>query len=367
MQKVFCLVDTSVLFTESGFHVFSKDFRVKARELSHATWIIPEPVLWERKFQLCEKVRKKIGGTKELFAFLGIEDSALESESIATAADLRIERSLVDVGVQVFNMKLDDVDWSTFTNRAFQKEAPFDGSGKGFKDGIVAECMAQAVKEFSDSNNDLFFILAVNDDGLNEHLVARFNEQENVRIVKDLEALGSIVSARRSEIDLDSLETEANSIFLNSFAMQGLRDRIRAQFPSAFAELPAGAEYRVDGEFLVHKPRFTSKDTDVLYWVSRVIVPWTAFSAKEQIRQLPYTYSLDTVHILPPPAGVLQYPYSFAPVFASGPTGPYEREVFATSFGRNVFDVEWSATLENQTALRNPKIKAINFVETVWT
>ena len=313
--------------------------------------------------------------------------------------------------ISLFNLKVvsidvNRVDWNeVIRNSAFRKP-PFNSGEveKGFRDAVLAETFSQIVVD-SPSTPRICRIAVVTADELLETAIrVKTANALNVRILKSIDELKSLISTLASsaseELIAQIKERAAEYFFSPSkeetlFYAKKLRDEINSRFAKELEEMPGGAIRRKNEKWYITAPLFNKKEGQRITWISSVEVEAKAIKIERNIA-LAHTeigptdahyriapdpsvlpnwtkYSKDLIstwrYPTNQPIGLENYPPIDPSInlnyFQESLFGPAESERLIAK-GRSKFEIKWSHILTTTHLFRAPRIDDISFIGTNW-
>ena len=292
------------------------------------------------------------------------------------------------------------VDWKQVMENAAFRIAPFESgeTEKGFRDTLILECFCQLLESAPHSSDRCRAVLITNDKLLTEATELRIRGYPNAQVLPDLSSLRNLINTLVSTVDeafVGELREKAGKLFFDGmdnkesvYFKEDIASQIREKFQKELAVFPSGAESRSsDGIRITTPPEFLKKEGQRVFWSTKVTfkatasrIEYSSFEPQQSIFAA-NTSGLGAASIaLPSGVGVMgsSSPYILG---TSSAAGPYSANVYGTSSqladvklpksvvvrtGRSVFEVMWSAQVNQSKKLSKPKTVEITFVETTW-
>ena len=374
------LVNQSVaqLITESSAH---QDIAL--------SWYIPQIVIFERKYQMVRKGLELLPNIQKLEQLLGHQLN-ITAEIIESRINDVIQKQLSQFGLKVAQLTTNEVDWSTIIHNAAFRKTPFDPGEreKGFRDAVLAETFLQIIAN-SPSTPRICRIALVTGDGLLGSAVAdRTTTATNVRIIKSLDELKSLINTLVSTVSEEvvaRIKENATAYFFvpkeetTLYYTEKVRTQIGEKFKKELDEIPKGADRRENGTWYISPPGFLKKEGQRVTWVSALEVEAKAYKRERQAD----IWGGGLV----PPADVLPSGLFTSSILLSGQSAqPRSQGINPEDFkdfklseilvgagpekliaqGRTHFEVTWSHLVSTNQKFRSPRIDDIRFIKTAW-
>jgi hypothetical protein len=361
--------DLSELVLETG--------RIKHAQVS---WYLLDIVRGERQYQMLQIAEGLISSAQKVGRLLGkdfgITKAALEQGINSVIADEVTQHALI-------HLKLDtgSVDWGALISRSLSRVPPFEAgkTEKGFRDAVVLETFCQLVQNLSSVKGHLRVILLTADKRLIEAARERTSGKEQVMIIDELNLVKTTLNAFAANIgdqQIESILEEARRLFYEAdkdealFRSWRIVESITADFKAILSERPQmpqspNGSVAVEGvrvaatAFLGNsdgKLRFLT-DINVGVRISDVVsVPTTRMES-----------IYDNEFTLDPEFPIRESQSYRLRASRFGAFQPdRERNLFRIQKGRQVFEVEWEATLSPKGKLAEPVLIELRHHSTEW-
>jgi hypothetical protein len=291
----------------------------------------------------------------------------------------------------VENLAVDKVDWNRVIHNSAFRKAPFNPGEKekGFRDAVLAETFLQIVKDSPTTPRICRIALISADNLLSSSVLERTSTATNIRILKSLDELKSLINTLVSSVSEEVIGKIREQAELHFFAPKDEKTlyytekvgrSIQEKFGKELDEIPEGADRRENGSWFISAPGFLKKEGQRVTWVSSIEVEAKAFKYEKQsiISGGLFTPS-GVLPISPRQTGGILGQIS-QPVLQGTTVGtlsgmgtthwtiPAEnliREKMIAE-GRTHFEVTWSHLLSTNLKFRSPRIDNTRFVKTAW-
>lgn len=356
--------DTNSLYTGSASDLLNKHVAqiiIDKSKLSDLTvsWHLPETVVHERQFQMESRGLGLLPSVEKLERLLG-HNLNITDDIIKSRVSHTINNQLSKFNINVLTVNINDVDWQRIIKSAGFREPPFSAGEKekGFRDALIAEAFMQLVASSPSTPRYCRIAIVTKDTLLIDHLRERNKSNNNIRFIKDLEELKSLINTLASEVKEEIVESIKPHAALYFFEPQNkdtlyykekIVEKIREAYEDKLQELHPDGGVRENGTWYISEPRFVKKVRQRISWISQVSVESKAYKyvQKESSGQ-------GLLAALAPPL----------PPQTLGQALNTEKVNLANGF--TVFEIAWSVTVSTNKKLRNPQIDSINFVEINW-
>lgn len=384
--------DTSALFTRSASNLFSHEVEevVKANS-EHAdvliTWYLPEIVRHEREYQMRKKGLELLPSIQKLEKLIG-HGLGITERTIEHSVHDTIEEQLQHYNVQVSCLAVQEVDWNRIVLDAVYRRPPFDPGlkEKGFRDAMVGETFLQIVKSCAAESSRVALVTA--DKLLGDAVKDRTASYANVRILKTLEQLKSLINTLTGEIEeeyVTKIQERARDYFFQRgnketlYYEEDVRLRIRERFGDGLSAVPEGADRRQNGSWVVGPPRFAKKEGERVHWITRITVKASAYKYRVQEPVIglgggTLIYPMDFSALGSGSQGqpTLEGPkegFSFVPSVSSSQYAtlsplPEPEVLFAN--GETIVEVTWSVAVDANHQFSIARIEGFLFIGTSW-
>jgi hypothetical protein len=331
------------------------------RDLS-VTWLIPDVVYRERRYQLIERAKKDVAAWREIQKLFG-HDGTISDENLKAQVDIVISNFLNEMGIQIRSLDLARVNWDQMVIAATDRLPPFDDSEyeKGFRDALIIETFFQIAKD--SYSRECLIIFATIDKDLSDYAKSRAPEFPSIRVVNSDEELQAFINRMVENLDealVARLQEKAEKVFTERLRDESL-DRIREKHKEELESHPVDTFQRQNRSINIERPQFLEHKEKHFYWVSRITVNCVVYIQSIPMNQFGSGSSFE---FSPRPFGGLSG-INLPSFGASGASGSGSASAPIIIPGRSVFLVTWSAEVENDT-LENPIVKEISSEGTSW-
>jgi hypothetical protein len=306
-----------------------------------------------------------------------------------------VEEQITYFRFDILRIDANRVNWNQVMLNAAYRRAPFEGGSKekGFKDALVCEAFCQFAEAAPKSSKDCLVVLVTNDGLLADAVNTRMSTSSNVRVLKSVEELRSLINTVSSNVGEDfiaDLRIVAEKDFFREadkatiYYRFEIAKKIREKFSEASTRLPEGTG--IDDRIPLRPvaPRFIKKDGRRVHWATRVEVEvfkprgeQTTYLAPTTVRT-PYTFPygqfivtepIMPVTTVPPVEGIWQTVISGETMTKWGPSmaSLFETAVTTRRSGLAVFEVSWSFSLDSKGRRSRFKVDDIVYDSTVWS
>lgn len=388
--------DSNVLYTGIASDLINQSVAKLISESSRhqditLSWHLPEIVVLERTFQMIRKGLELFPSIQKLERLLG-HNLNITEEIIEGKVKEAVQKQLTQYSITVAKLSVEKVDWNKLIHDSAFRKPPFDPGEreKGFRDAVIAEIFLQIVKESPTTPRICRIALVTADDLLGHAVSEQTSTATNIRIVKSIDDLKSLintlVSAVSEEVVAKIKEQALKYFFVPKqegtlFYTGKVRQLIDEKFKKELEEIPKGGDRRENGTWYIAPPGFLKKEGQRVTWVSPIEVEAKAFKRERQSDigdtglKIP-AYSLQSA-IPHPPTGLTgtsgligqtafqgamtteNYSSMLAGLLGGGP----EKMI---AQGRTYFEVTWSHLLSTNQKFRSPRIDDLRFVKTTW-
>jgi hypothetical protein len=415
VRELLTVFDTNALWTQNPGDLINADMRTLVTSNSaHAdlkiSWHLPEPVVRERHYQMKGKATALLKNFEKMETLLNLQIK-LTPEDLDQKIAKVIDDQMAALDLRRAPVNESLVDWKQVMENAAFRVAPFESgeTEKGFRDSLILESFCQLVASAPRAPDRCRAVLITNDKLLTEAAELRIKDYANAQVLPDLSALRNLINTLVSTVDeafVAGLREKAGKIFFDGmenkeslYLKEDITGQIREKFKQEFSALPTGAESRSTNSIrIATPPEFLKKDGQRVFWSTKITYKVAAsrieYNSVEPQQSLfaANTSGLGGAAItLPSGVSVVGSMSPFvlgtsnvAPQFNTSPyvSGVYSPNVYGTSgnpaellripksvvvrTGKTVFEVVWSAHVNQAKKLSKLKIEQINFIETTW-
>lgn len=371
--------DTNALFTGTASDLINQSLVQLFSESSQhqditLSWYLPEIVVFERTYQMMRKGLELLPNIQKLEQLLG-HNLNITAEIIERRVKDAVQEQLTQYSITVPKLAVEKVDWNRLIHNSAFPKAPFDPGEKekGFRDAVLAETFLQIVEGSPTTPRICRIAFLTTDNLLSSAILERTPTATNIRIVKSIDELNSLINTLVSTVSEElvaRIQEQATTYFFMEnqkntlYFTEKVGDLINEKFEKELNEMPEGADRRQNGTWYISSPGFLKKERQRVTWVSPIRVEAKAFEYEPQS-------DIRTALLRPP---------SFQTAISSSPTLgiplPSNRQLATYSQalgtekmvaqGQTYFEVTWSHLLSTNQKFRSPRIENIRFVKTVW-
>lgn len=381
IQKLIVIFDTSVLFTQVASDLIRNDTqKIIESNSDHVDleieWYLPEVVIGERKHQMLGKAKELLPNMKKLERLIGHKFGVGE-DTLELHVDKSINNSMEKHRLKRININANEVDWLDLIERSVKRLPPFESNEKekGFRDSIIAHSFLQLQKASPSTPNICRLALVSEDQRLREYVSELTEKSNNVRILKGLDELESLINTLVSTVQEDfaeDLAKKASKAFFEKgndktlYYKERIGEKIREQYSSDLKNTILSGHMRTNGTWWISDPIFIKKERQQIYWVTPVEPEFEIYhyerdgdgqNALAGLADLFLAQSkgLSTATETPPSQVAQGGLSGFL-----GASLPQKKIIDIK--GRDKFEVHWSTTLSQAQNLTSPKLIKIEYV-----
>ena len=276
--------DTSALYTRAASDLVAP----KIRELiqTHSAhpdldikWLLPGPVIEERRFQMQKAARELLPAIEKLERLLGHQLN-INDKTLAHRIEEAITAQIESLGAAQLALDTNEVDWGSVVRRSLGRLPPFEDSEaeKGFRDAIIAECFLQLTEKSAKTPSICRLAFVSEDQLLSDYVRNATTDRKNVRVLSasELESLINTLVSEVTEEFVTEMAAKAARLFFEKDNFQSLyyhekiADRIKANFANELKAVPLPNMRREPIRWTISKPVFVNKHGTRLLWNSLV-------------------------------------------------------------------------------------------------
>lgn len=285
IQKLIVIFDTNVLYTQVASDLIRNDTqRIIEGNSNHVDleieWYLPEVVIGERKYQMLGKANELLPNMQKLERLLGHKFGVGE-DTLELHVDKAISNSIEKHGLRKIGINVNAIDWNDLIERSVKRMPPFESTEKekGFRDSIIAHSFLQLHKASPSTPNICRLALVSEDQRLREYVAELTKDSSNVRILKGLDELESLINTLVSTVPedfADELTKKASKVFFEKgnektfYYKENIREKIKEKYPDELKNTILSGHIRTDGTWWISQPIFIKKDRQQIYWVTPV-------------------------------------------------------------------------------------------------
>lgn len=360
--KLCVMFDTNVLFTQVASDLIRQNVKTLVTENAVHTdldidWHLPKVVVGERRFQMLKRAGELLPAMQKMERLLG-HGFGIGEDTLSLHVDKAIEASIQELGFNVSDIDVSDVDWHELISRSVNRTPPFEDNEKekGFRDSVIAHSFFQLYKVSPSTPNICRLALVSEDKRLREYVSELTKGSKNVRILSSLDELESLINTLVSSIPEEfaaELTDKASELFFEKenqktfYYKQGVGDRIKEQYSEELKSSPLDGFHKNDKTWWISNPVFIKKDKSRIYWTSSVQPEFEIYHFEKSDNE-------DTSNILASKSDV-----SSARSLLSGIANQKKVVDFTA---RDLFEVHWSTNLSAAKNLTAAKLESIVYL-----
>lgn len=391
--------DSNVLYTGTASDLFNQSVGQLITESSRhqdiaLSWYLPEIVVLERTYQMMRRGLELLPSIQKLEQLLG-HNLNITGEIIERRVNETVQKQLTQYGITVAKLAVNKVNWDRLIQNSAFRKAPFDPGEKekGFRDAVLAQTFLQIVEDSPTTPRICRIALVTADNLLSSSVSEQTATATNIRIVKSVDELKSLVNTLVSTVSEEvvaKIKEKATSYFFvpnqedTFFYTAKVRQAIEEKFEKELNEIPEGADRRENGAWIISTPGFLKKERQRVTWISPVEVEIKAFKFEWQsagysgwvepsrIRSFTIPSQFPITGRVLDPAIRNAAVAGISTISTIGYSAPAERILHSVgpekviAEGRTYFEVTWSHILSTNQKFRLPRIDDIRFVKTAW-
>lgn len=415
-RKIKVVFDTNAIHTgNEGYLLNMAVSEFIKSNLTHSdveiSWILPEIVVDERKFQMTKKANTYLPTIEKLETILG-GSVGVDKNLIEEGIKNRIQEQLSSHSILKVKLNTSKVDWKRIMDNSVNRIVPFEDNEKekGFRDSIILETFDQIVQGSPKTPSICMVILFTDDSRLIEATEIRSSERKNVRTVRELSELKGLINTLISDVEeslINSLSEKASILFFSQkdkssiYYKKDVWKQINKKFSSELSKGPDSSTSFVEqGSWYITSPSFVKKVKQRVYWNSVISVDLAAYKYSE--RNTPFipigaihnknvdlSSYLNDISIVSTPLRNMKYdnPSDYPAIWPTVGAALNKEYIKPTNFinpvsyssemipnigkeihtkGKARFTVSWSVTYGINQKLMNPRINNIEFLGIDW-
>lgn len=380
IPKLLVVFDTNVLFTQVASDLIRSDAqRIIEENSTHLDleiiWHLPEVVVGERRYQMLGKAKELLPNMQKLEKLLGHRFGVGE-DTLELHVDKAINSSIDKYKLKKIGINTSEIDWDSLIKRSVNRLPPFEATEreKGFRDSVIAHSFLHLHKSSPSTPNVCRLALVSEDQRLRDYVSELTVDSSNVRILKDLDELESLINTLVSTISEDfaeELSKKASQVFFEKenpktfYYKEDIGEKIKEKYPKELSDTIIPGHLRTNGTWWISKPIFIKKDRQKLSWVTNIEPEFEVFHYDRDANGQGALAGLadllkgqgTTEDVGSPP------PHPAQRGLAPGLLGAaLSRKKIVDLKGREKFEVHWSATLSQAQNLTSPKLEKIQYV-----
>lgn len=373
--KLIVFFDTNALFTQVSSDLVRNEIRSFIQENSNhldleICWFLPEVVIKERRFQMLERARDLLPNLQKMERLLG-HTFSIGEDTLELHVDKAIENSTKQLNINIARLNADKVDWSDLIERSTSRQPPFERGDKekGFRDAIIANIFSQTHDTSPSTPSVCLLAIITSDERLIEYISELKPNTKNIRTLKSLEELESLVNTLTSNISEDfakELGRKAEKLFFlkddekSIYYKDNIAERINSRFSETLNNPIIPGHLRKFNTWWITAPIFVKKNRQRIHWISVVEPEFEIYHYEPSptgSSERNSTFGLSGS--IPPPTKARQLGLlgGLESLLGSSPgTQIIDHK------GRERFEVHWSASVTQSKTLTKPTIDEIKYL-----
>lgn len=372
--KLCVTFDTNVLYNQIAHELVRSEVRdLIRRNSNHADidihWHIPRLVVDERRHQMQKRAFESIPAIEKLERLLG-HNLNITREILTERVNFAIDRQLGELGLEVIDLDTSKVAWEQIIDRSVRRLPPFapGENEKGFRDILIAEAFLQLVERSPNSPSVCRLAIVTDDSLLSDFISELTSTLKNVRVLKDIDELGSLINTLVSEVTeefVENLKEKAKTCFFEKdnpnslWYKDNLYGRITRDFHEQLAAKPEATLSRRNKGWIVGDVVFVKKHRQRTFWMTPIDVKAKLSALENRTPALTTGLGMAVSGLNEPQlsASGLNYLTGLTPAMP---------EWVEKSGGTTRFEVHWSANLTQAGKFTSARVDQIIFVSTKW-
>lgn len=381
IQKLIVIFDTNVLFTQVAADLIRNDTqRIIEDNSNHIDleieWCLPDVVIGERKYQMLGKASELLPNMQKLERLLGHKFGVGE-DTLELHVDKAINNSIGKHKLRKISINVNEIDWGDLIERSVKRLPPFESTEKekGFRDSIIAHSFLQLHRASPSTPNICRLALVSEDQRLRDYVAELTQNSNNVRILKGLDELESLINTLISTVPEDfaeELTKKAGKVFFEKgnektfYYKEGIGEKIREQYSNELKRTILSGHMRANGTWWIAQPIFIKKDRQQIYWVTPVEPEFEIYHYENDgTDQNPFAGLADL--FAAQSKGITNIADTPSSQLIQGGLGgilggALPQKKITDLKGRDKFEVHWSTTLSQAQNLTSPKLVKIEYV-----
>lgn len=378
IPKLIVVFDTNVLYTQVASDLIRNDTqRMIEGNSNHVDleieWYLPEVVIGERKYQMLGKANELLPNMQKLERLLGHKFGVGE-DTLELHVDKAISNSIEKHKIRRIDINVNEIDWNDLIERSVKRQAPFESTEKekGFRDSIIAHSFLQLHKASPSTPNICRLALVSEDQRLREYVTELTTDSNNVRILKGLDELESLINTLVSTVPedfADELTKKASKAFFEKgnektfYYKESICEKIKEQYPNELKNTILSGHIRTNGTWWISEPIFIKKDRQKIYWVTPVEPEFEIYHYEKDGSDQNALAGLADLFAAQSKGQSTAAKTPPSQVGIGGLLGnALSQKKVVDIKGRDKFEVHWSTTLSQAQNLTSPKLVKIAYV-----
>ncbi len=372
IPKLLVVFDTNVLFTQVASDLIRSDAqRIIEENSNHVdlniSWYLPDVVVGERKYQMLGKAKELLPNMKKLEKLIGHQFGVGED-----TLELHVDKAIKD-GVDKnklgrIGINQSKIDWNDLIERSTKRLPPFDAgeNEKGFRDAIIAHSFLQLHQVSPTTPNICRLALVSEDQRLRDYVAELTGSASNIRILKGLDELESLINTLVSTVSEDfvgELSKKASKVFFEKenektlYYKEQIGEKIREQYSEELKKTPIPDGLRSNGTWWISEPIFIRKDRQTVYWVTPIEPEFEIFHYESETPNMNSLAGFAANFLATQAQAKTAAETAKSGLGLLGSGTPKKKVVDLK--GREKFEAHWSATLSQAQNLTAPKLSKI--------
>lgn len=373
--KLLVVFDTNVLYTKVANDLVRNEIKSAILNNSMHTdinisWLIPEPVINERKFQMQKRAFELLPSLEKLEALIGHKLN-ITAEILVSRIEESIKKQMTELGLTVLPIDESSVDWKNIMHRSAYRLPPFEDSEKekGFRDALIAESLFQLINDAPSTASICRIAIVTGDKVLVDFISEKTKDSKNIRILPDIGSLENLINTLVSEATEDyvnEISDKAKILFFEKenketfYYKEDIRSKMKEQYPEALKEKPYEGITRENGTWWIGDPIFIKKDRQKITWVTPINVDCTIFKYESSVAETALG-SQQSLGLSDAARKGLTAALQLGTLLGSA------TKKVEVGTGKTNFEIEWSVTVNQNKKLISPVLGKISYIDSIWS
>lgn len=373
--KLLVVFDTNVLYTKVANDLVRNE--IKSAILNNSThtdinisWLIPEPVINERKFQMQKRAFELLPSLEKLEALIGHKLN-ITAEILVSRIEESVKKQMAELGLTVLPIDESSVDWKSIIHRSAYRLPPFEDSEKekGFRDALIAESLFQLINDSPSTASICRIAIVTGDKILVDFISEKTKDSKNIRILPDIGSLENLINTLVSEVTEDyvnEISDKAKILFFEKenketfYYKEEIRSKMKEQYSEALKEKPYEGITRENGTWWIGDPIFIKKDRQKITWVTPINVDCTLFKYESSAAETALG-SQQSLGLSDSARKGLTAALQLGTLLGS------TTKKVEVGTGKTNFEIEWSVTVNQNKKLISPVLGKISYIDSTWS
>lgn len=373
--KLLVVFDTNILYTKVANELVRNEIRSTISNNSTHTdisisWLIPEPVINERKFQMQKRAFELLPSLEKIEALIGHKLN-ITAEILVSRIEESIKRQMSDLGLEILPIDEKSVDWKNIIHRSAYRLPPFEDGEKekGFRDALIAECLFQLISSSPSTASICRIAIVTGDKALVEFISEKTKDSKNIRILPDVGSLENLINTLVSEVNEDyvnEISDKAKKLFFEKdnketiYYKEEIRSKMKDLYPEPLNEKPYEGVTRENGTWWIGDPIFIRKERQKITWVTPIAVDCTLYKYEYAAAETTLG-SQQSLGLTEAARKGLGAALQLGTLLGSTP------KKVEVGTGKAHFEIEWSVTVNQNKKLLSPTLGKITYIESTWS